>query len=142
MPKEETKSEVDKILTGVAPQRITDPKEATVQIMDRIFKAETLEDMFAVMNTSGADELIGRPLKIKAFQWFKSAFEDGPGAYAVAEVTMLDTNEERTATFGGANVVAMIARMADLGKLDTPVRMVKAEKATARGFYPLWLQAA
>lgn len=139
---------------------LTDPKAAGLAIMQRIMDAETLDDVLNMSKTTGTDDLLDKQIVVLGAEWRKSSpgFEEGPGFYATmtyrdfdpagVEITSIDgqtirvSAKDRVASVGGQNVLAQLAVIKDKNFLPFACKVVKTEKPTARGFYPLWLVPA
>lgn len=137
------KSELAKLLAGDAEIAIIDPAKAQKAIADRIMAAETLDDVFDMSGSDASETILNRTFKLtETPQVHKSGFEKGPGAYMVITAVFDDTGEVKTFNCGGVNVMHQMAKLQEFGKLDLTLKIIKAEKPTASGYYPLWLQPA
>lgn len=135
---------------GVA--KITDPKDAANAIVQRILAAETLEDVFRLQGTLSADDIQDRVFDLIGVQFRDSDYEDGVGVYAFISALFHDTGEVAPITCGGSNVCAQLLKASQIigfqedgETLTQPypgLKLVKADKPTKRGYYPLWLTLA
>lgn len=116
-----------------------DPQEAGAAIAARILSAESADDVLTMAGTLSADDVLGKPFVLRDFRFMKSAHAEGSPVYALIEAAMIEDGEVVPITCGGRNVCAQIARLADLKALPVEVKLVRTEKPTANGFYPLWL---
>jgi hypothetical protein len=80
-------------------------------------------------------------MRLDYFRWRPSTYAESEGkVFLVIAATRLDTGERVTLTTGSQNVLAQLVNMAKRDTLVGAIRvLVTADKATARGFYPLWL---
>jgi hypothetical protein len=134
-----TSTDIVKVLQGDAVMAITDPDEAARAIVTRILSAQTADDVLRVAGTLGADDVLGQPMVVHDVRWMKSAFDEGAGAFGVITITRGDDGQAETLTCGSRNVMAQIARLAQLKALPKECKLVRSEKPTSAGFYPLWL---
>lgn len=129
------------LLSGESPAEVVrDPGEISREIVAQLLAAESDEELERV-EAQGWRELAGLPIEIQNFVWRPSGFEEGQAVFLVVRGKRLDTGEPVVLTTGSANVMAQLANMAMRGTLAGAVRQVKvAEKATANGFKPYWLE--
>lgn len=134
-----TGTDIVKVLYGEQVMAFTDPDEAARAIVTRILSAETAEDVLKVAGTLSAEDVLGQPMMIHDVRWMRSAFEEGVGAFGVLSITRGEDGVAEALTCGSRNVVAQVARLAQLDALPIRCKLVRTEKATTAGFYPLWL---
>lgn len=142
--------ELDQILlTGeLNVEVVEDPDQISRQIVAQLLAAESDEELEAFGDAIGWREFAvpksrvaeGTPIEIRGFRWRPSSFEEGAPVFFVVAGIRLDTGDRVTLTTGSLNVLAQLSNMARRGTLVGAVRvMVEADKATQRGFKPLWL---
>lgn len=140
---EPTGTDIVKIDVAGEMVTLSDPANAQMAIMERILSAPTLEAVFEVAGTQGADDVDRKPFFLKNVEFFKSDYVEGPGAYAIIHCVFEDTGEAGVITCGGSNVVAQLIAASKFGAPPTfPIQLARNLKPTAKGFYPLWLEAA
>lgn len=142
MPKIDGHAELVKAMDGIAPVRIGDPQEAALAIFNRIAAAPDVETLLQLQGTLTADDVIGRPLNIVSVEFRKSDYEEGSPVYALIRAADENGEELPPITCGGTNVVTQLAVAQQKGFKLPLVKIIRTEKPTARGFYPLWLTAA
>lgn len=139
----EALSEFDEILLGLreAPDVQDDPAAISNEIIAQLLTA-TSDEQLAIGKAIGWQSLEGVPVEIRGFRWRKSDFEDGSPLYVLVQGVDLTTGEFHPAiTCGSKNVLAILSNLARRGQLPGAVwKLVKAEKPTEGGFYPLWLE--
>lgn len=129
------------LLSDERPEVVDDPEEISREIVLQLLGAQSDEELEQVGQATGWLELEGVPVRIGGFRWRPSAYEQGAPIFLVVQAERLDTAEPVILTTGGMNVIAQLANMARRGTLVGAVRrLVKAEKATAAGYHPLWLE--
>jgi hypothetical protein len=135
--------EFDAILTGQAepPEIVDDPDEISRQIIMQLLSAESEAELESFGQTLGWGDAEGIPMQISGFRWRPSSFDEGGPVYVIVNAFRLDTGEAVVLTTGSGNVLAQLSWLARNGRLPGAVReLVKAEKATARGYHPLQLR--
>lgn len=138
-PATPTSTDIVKVLSGDAVMAITDPDEAARAIVTRILGAQTADDVLKVAGTLSADDVLDQPMVVHDVRWMKSAFEEGAGAFGVVTITRGEDGQAETLTCGGRNVLAQLARLAELKALPVKCKLTRADKPTSAGYYPLWL---
>jgi hypothetical protein len=148
--------ELERILLGAANpldevEIIDDPEAISRAIVAELLAAETDEELESFGAATGWRDLAvpraealrggGVLMQIHGFAWRPSTFEESQGKiFFVISATRLDDGSAVTLTTGSSNVLAQLVNMAKRETLVGAVRvLVTADKATARGFYPLWL---
>lgn len=135
--------EFDSILTGQTepPEVVDDPDEISRQIIMQLLSAESEAELESFGQTLGWRDAEGIPMQIQGFRWRPSSFDEGGPVFVIVNAFRLDTGEAVVLTTGSGNVLAQLSWLARHGKLPGAVReLVKAEKATTRGYYPLMLR--
>lgn len=123
------------------PELSDDPDAVSREIVAQILAAESDEDIYSVGNATGWRELEGVPVEIRGFRWRRSSLEEGGNMYVVVNAFALDDGQALVLTTGGRTVLAQLYALARTGKLPgEQVRLVKAKKQTANGFFPLQLE--
>lgn len=117
-----------------------DTDAATVEILARILRAESVDDVLAPQAPVPLQQLIGFPIVVDGVRWMRSDFDEGPGMYALVDAVHRDTGEKFLGTCGGMNVLAQLFAMDRLGAFPVHVVVTRARKATANGYFPLWLE--
>lgn len=128
------------LLLGDELPEAVDPEEAARDIMRRILEAPDLDSVFDQAGTISAEDVIGKPLRIRGFKAMKSAYEEGANVYFLIDAVDGDTGEVLTINCGARNVMAQLYRAGQLDGFPLDAAIVKARKATAAGYYPLWLE--
>ena len=130
------------IAGGAAPTIAEqDPEEAARAIVARLLSAENEDELFGSRGAVHAEDVLNVPLTIRTVKWQRSSFENGASIYAVLEVVD-DNGEAFVVTCGSRNVMAVVLWLDTHGKLPTAyqVEIVRADRASAGGFYPMWLE--
>lgn len=119
-----------------------DPEEAARAIVARILSSEDEDAVFGLgAKATPADEVTDVPLIVRDVRFAASSFEAGPSVYALIDAVD-DSGEKLTVSCGSRNVMAQLHWLKVHGKLPTgyAVTISRAERATAGGFYPMWLR--
>lgn len=135
--------EFDAILTGQSepPEIIDDPEEISRQIIMQLLAASSDEELSNFGSAVGWRDLEGVPILLSGFRWRPSSFDEGGPVYVIVNGTRTDTGEQLVLTTGSSNVLAQLSNMARRGVLvGATWKLVKPDKATANGYYPLHLE--
>ena len=119
-----------------------DPDKMAAEIVAQILAAESDEELAAMQggNAIGWRELLNVPVELHGFRWRPSDYEEGASLYFVVFGVRLDTGDSVVLTTGSRNIMAQLVNRARRGVLSgAVVKAVEADKATQRGFKPLWL---
>ncbi len=127
---------------GEALPEIEDPETVARQIVERILSSDTADDVLGGRVADSAQEVIDRPFVLRGVRLLRSRFDEGPGVFAVLDVTYLDDGEPGAVTCSSRNVMAQAVQLYRLDALPREVVIRKAEQPTAAGYYPLWLASA
>ena len=63
---------------GLFPTSDNDPAVATRRMVERVFEAQTLDDLFDSTTGTSSDDLIGHTLDIRSVEWSEYNAENGP----------------------------------------------------------------
>lgn len=134
--------EFDSIILGMsqAPEVEDDPDAISREIVMQLLSATTDAEL-SLQKATGWRDLLDVPVEIRGFRWRKSDYTEGAPVYVLVQGTRLDTGEYLPAiTTGSYNVLAQLSNLARRGQLPGAVwQLTESDKATARGFKPLWL---
>jgi hypothetical protein len=119
---------------------VEDPDAIALEIAKRILSATTADDVLAPQQTTPAEDVLGVPVEVRGVRWNPSAYNGGPGAYAVIDAVRVDTGEVLAISCGSRNVIVQLYRLVKLGALPRQVVIVRVSKPTSSGYYPMWLQ--
>lgn len=122
------------------PEVSTDPEAISREIMLQILSAETDEEMLAVGSATSWRDLLGVPVELRAFHWRPSRYDQGAKVFFVVTGVRLDSGDNVILTTSGTNVLAQIINLARRDRFPSNWKLVEAEKETANGFKPLWLE--
>lgn len=122
--------------------KMSDPDMFTVMIAERLSLAETVESLDQIANETSVENHLGEPFYVRRVHYLPAGFDQALPFYAVVEAVHAETGEYTVWSTGSTGVVISLARRAQKGWLDKPVRVMRAERATANGYYPLNLVTA
>lgn len=124
-------------LLDAIPRIDEDGDEAIVK---RILLAETLDDVFAPLETEGFEALVDTPIRVTAIRWGESDFDGGLGVYMIVEAHKAG-GEKIVTTTGSATCMVQLAKAHALGQIPgLEVVPRKAKKPTKRGYFPFNLE--
>ena len=137
-------TDVERAIVESGGLMLTDADAVSADIAARILSADSAEAVLAPQTTTPADDLIDVPLRIEGVKWLGSTFQEGPAVYAVVSAVDLRPGQAGavTVTTGAQTALAQLFRLAQLDAFPVLVRFVRAPKATAAGYYPVWLEMA
>lgn len=127
-------------LLGDQTPEFVDPEQASREIVLRILQADDVDQVFEQAGTTPCNEIIGRPIRISGARAMKSGFESGATMYLLLDVADVETGETLLVTCGARNVMAQLYRIQQLDGFPVDCRIVKTDRPTAEGYYPLWLK--
>lgn len=133
-------AEFEKYLATADEPLTEDPGAAQRRIVEQILQAKSMTDAMAETTATSARDLLNEPLTIHGFKMAKGDFEDGLGYFAVIDATVHKTGERVVVTCGATNVLAQLYVGHRTGGFPVDGRFAEPEKATARGYKPLWLR--
>ena len=117
-----------------------DPLEVQLSMVSAILNATDIADVFSTQHDAQhMRDWIGIPFLCTGVKFNKSDQADGPGFYAVVDA--VDKEGEKVVITSGA--VQIMAQLFALNRLDGFPVMVcarEADKATASGYRPQWLE--
>ena len=135
------------LLTG-AEYPEGDAEESAMGMLAQILTAGDLDEMFSAMQMERAKEMCGGEpggrsfvMDITGARPMKSTFEEGPGTFVIISAIEVASGRKFQFTTGARAVQASVAMAMHKGWLPMRCVLVIRRKATARGFYPLNLEA-
>lgn len=105
-----------------------------------ILGADSWDQLDAPWSTSSTDDAVGVPVVITDLTRRPSDFAEGLGVYLIVSGSRADNGEPITYTTGSVSVVAQLVRAYAIGALPLTAKLVKAERPSANGYYPVHLQ--
>lgn len=120
-----------------------DSGRAMMDMIAQVMAAETAEEVLDTTGTTPAEEVLGIPMQILGARYHESDMASALPFYVVLEVFRGDTRTNDIVNCGGFKVVTQVARLDMLGQLTgRVVRIMKSERPTRQGNYPLHLEFA
>lgn len=129
-------------LRGNNLPEVEDPELIAQAITERILAAESAEEVLGNAQATHAQDVLNRPFVLHGLRLMRSRYNEGPGVFAVLDAEFGDDGSKEAVTCSGRTVMAQAVQLYRLGALPMSVQIVRAEKETANGFYPLWMEAA
>lgn len=109
----------------------SDSDAAGARIAQRMLKAESVEDLFDVLDGNSSDKLIGKSLTINGVTWQLYKSDRGDIPQAVVDAVDKATGEETEFVTTGGMLVYFLRRVEMLGKFPFDAKIT--EKTTKRG---------
>ena len=122
--------------------REVDPVAVQYEIIGRILKAETVDDVLEGGSLTHARDFLGVPFALTDVRFNRAtAGGDGPDFYAV--LTGADEHGEKVMISCGARkVLAQAWKLKDMGALPVAVELAEAERPSSNGYKVMWLEKA
>lgn len=119
--------------------REVDADQVSMEIIGRILKAQTVDDVLGGSGAIHARDFLDVPFTLTDVRFNRSDFGgDGPAFFALLEGA--DRNGEPvTITCGARNVIAQAWKLRDMAALPIQVEIQESERATANGYKVMWL---
>lgn len=106
------------------------------RIVAAVLAAESVDDLDAPWDTTKAEKLAGRVLRIDGLMRRPSDFRSGLGVFLVVHSVDTATGEKVVWTTGSVSIVAQLARAYNLNGLPVYAELVIAERPTQDGYHP------
>lgn len=124
---------------------VDDPEQISREIFEQILGSKTDADLNQMGQATGWRELEGVQVKLGAdFRWRPSSYTEGAPVFLVVPAEKIlpeGVLEPVILTTGSRNVIAQLMNLAGRGTFQGRiVSLQRAEKPSAKGFYPLWLK--
>lgn len=103
---------------------IETPDEMRLRMLNNLVNAQSVDDILSEGGTSGWGDHENRSVVIRRVSYAPSTKKGGLGFYVVVNAIDVDTLEPLVLTSGSENVVLQVAKLAQVGKLDVPVKLV------------------
>jgi hypothetical protein len=137
-----TPEQVAEFRSFVQGLAVEDPEAFEMRQLQAVMHATTAEEILNAGVITKADAVIGHRLTIHTVRAGESDYEDGPDFYLFLEGYDGTDRRDVTVECGAADVVVKLARMAQLGLLPVTLRLHRKEKATRKGFFPIFAELA
>jgi hypothetical protein len=108
-----------------------DSNEASARIASRMLKAESVDDLFDVLDGNSSDKLVGKSLTINGVTWQLYKSDRGDIPQAVVDAVDKATGEVLEFVTTGGMLVYFLRRVEMLGKFPFDAKIT--EKTTKRG---------
>lgn len=136
---DQKRSEVERYLGQAA--NVDDPDAASRAIVERIFEAETAEDILGGQQLDEAEAWLDKPFLLTGVRYNPSDLNESIGVYSVLEGKAGDGSDVKFSC-GARNVMAQAWALHEKGFLPIGVVLKESKRPTARGYRPMWLEMA
>lgn len=117
---------------------VEDPDAVAARILRRTLDANSPDALFGEPEVWHAEDHLGQPLQFVEVAWLPSDRAEQGGSPIYGAFNVADTNgETHVLTCGARSVVLKLAKADVEGWLPLWLRIVRADKPTKGGFYPL-----
>ena len=106
------------------------------RILAAILAAETIDDLDAPWDTTKADKLAGKVLRIDQLMRRPSDFRAGLGIFLVVHSVDTVSGEKIVWTTSSVSIVGQLVRAYALGKMPCYAELIIAERPTRDGYHP------
>lgn len=136
-----TAREVLARLAAKAVELTEDDEAASDAIAESILMAETFEEILASQETVSSLDMIDVPFTLVKTSMMASSKSEKPSVYLVLRGRLVSNNDLVNITAGAKSVILQALVLEERGFLPAEVVIRRKSEATARGRYPLWLEA-
>lgn len=119
-----------------------DPEESARAILARILMSETADDVLKSRDVTHAQDILGEAIQVDSVTWQRSDHQQASSCYVVMHGKSLNDDRSMVITCGGRNVMMQLLKLDMIGAFPVKVRIEKSRKATANGYWPLWMELA
>jgi hypothetical protein len=118
----------------------TAEEDASMSIVAQILQATTVQELDAPWNDTDGEALIGVTFEAQAVTVHQSDYADGLGVFLRVEGVRLDNGEVISFSTGSVSTVAQLVRAYVIKAFPFVCEIVKAERPTKKGYFPLHLK--
>lgn len=111
--------------------------DPTPRMMEAIIHAKSAAEWESLFSAAHFKDSADRRVRVHTFRVSESAFPGGLGVFFICDVTFLDTGEETVLTVGSDMAMAQLLNCWQRGDLPHDFEVVKKDKPTKAGFYPM-----
>lgn len=115
---------------SVEIEEVYDTEAVQQALAKGILAAESEDQVFGDASLPGWSDILDAPVEVHGVHFNPSQVENGPGIYAVVDLTQLDTGERRTRHVGGYRPVSQLIWLWRRDKF--PYRCMLTEVAKAK----------
>lgn len=108
----------------------------TERILAQILAATSWESLDDPWESSKAEDLAGKILRLDHAERRPSDFREGLGMFLVLHCTDTETGEAKVVTTSAVSIIGQVTRAYALGALPLYVEFVISARATQRGYHP------
>ena len=101
-----------------------DPTAVQARMVERVFRAETIEDLFDVLDGNLSKALIGRKVQIQSVTWQPYESDSGIIPLAVVQATDLDDGEQLEFATTSSMLTSFVRRAEMIGAIPFAARIV------------------
>ena len=114
--------------------------EVQRRILDNILRAQSPAELLNAGSSMPAEQIAGHPLRIEEIRAAESTQADGMDMYLHVDATLLRSGDRVTFSTGSRDVVVKLLLASRNGWLPMNAKLVKADKPTAAGYYPMFIR--
>jgi hypothetical protein len=118
----------------------TAEEDASMSIVAQILQATTVEELDAPWRDTDGEALIGVTFEAQSVTLHQSDYTEGLGVFLRVEGVRLDNGEVVSFSTGSVSTVAQLVRAFTLNAFPFVAEIVKADRPTKKGYFPLHLK--
>lgn len=115
--------------------------DVQAKVLQAVLAATTAEDILRAGEALPAEQLLNIPIRVEGIRASESGFVDGADYYLHVDATIIGNGDKVTFSTGSSDVVMKLVAFSMRGLFPVDCRIERAAKATANGFFPLFLRA-
>ncbi len=133
-------AELEAFNSHVKSLAIEDDVDVAEKVLRQILAATTADDILRAGEAVPAEAILNVPITVHAIRASESGFVDGADYYLHIEATINSNGDAITVSCGSSDVAMKLVALDMRGLLPVRCRIERSQKATKRGFFPLFLR--
>lgn len=131
---------MERFKAHVAKLSVDDPETVAQRIIANIIGADNPTDLLNAGSSIPAATIIGQPIIVDAIRASESTMADGQDWYLHVDARFASNGQAFTFSSGSADVSAKLVKADMEGWFPLRCKIEQATKATAAGYFPLFLR--
>lgn len=116
-----------------------DTAAAWESILRDVMTAESVMDLLNDDEAVHAEDIVNQTIRVHGVEWRKSDFGGEMPFYGVMDVEFPHSGERKAVTIGARRALAQLMRAETQRWFPMTCRVIRAERPTAAGNFPMWL---
>jgi len=140
LPAADTDTELEAYRHHLETLQPEDPEAIQERILRQILKATTAEDIINAGAAVNTDKVLDMPMTVLSIRAGESTFKDGPDRFLIVDAIILSNGDKVTFSTSASDVVMKLTALDMRHMLPCDIRLSRATKPTAAGYYPVFLR--